>query len=394
MRLLTEDSQGDLVLTEYHDTEIPPYAILSHRWGEENEEHTFKDVLDGTGKDKVGYRKIESCRKRAAKDDLDHFWIDTCCINKDSDAELSEAIRSMYLWYFNADVCYVFLNDVAYDPGLTQATSGDWQAEFRQSKWFTRGWTLQELLAPASVLFFSKEGKRLGNKRSLAQHIHEITGIPLKALRGESVTAFPPEDRLSWATHRSTKRQEDRAYSLFGLFDIQIPVLYGEGGERAFRRLRQEISYSSTDIPPTPASTVDSRSWRPRYYFFYGLSTNAEYLYRDLSLKSPPVLYPAFLEDCSVASTLHKWKVLLNGPFGHKARGAAYKVEHEWQESHLIRAETLDYVPSTCCMNMVTGDGIIQVAAKTFKYFGSSRGLVDVERGAKPFMHTGIMTRS
>jgi hypothetical protein len=91
------------------------------------------------------------------------------------------------------------------------------------------------------VEFFSREGKRLGDKRALELQIHEITGIPITALRGTPLSQFDVEERLSWAESRQTTREEDKAYSLFGIFDIQIPLLYGEGKDKAFQRLREQI---------------------------------------------------------------------------------------------------------------------------------------------------------
>jgi hypothetical protein len=145
----------------------------------------------------------------------------------------------MFRWYKNASKCYVYLSDVSKPGHATdvQSSPATWEAAFRKSRWFSRGWTLQELIAPASVEFFSREGNRLGSKRSLEQHIHDITGIPIRALRGESLKGFEVEERLSWAKHRETKRQEDKAYSLLGIFDIQMPLLYGEGKEKALVRV-------------------------------------------------------------------------------------------------------------------------------------------------------------
>ena len=243
MRLIKDEGQGKLSLVEYCDNTIPQYAILSHTWGSDNEEVTFKDLMEGTGKNKVGYKKIEFCRKQAASDGLQHFWVDTCCIDKSSSAELSEAIISMFRWYQNADKCYVYLFDVSISGhGVNvQSPYVPWKAAFRASRWFSRGWTLQELLAPASVEFFSREGGRLGSRKSLEQEVYEITKIAIGALRGGPLMAFEVEERLSWAKHRKTKRQEDGAYSLLGIFNIHMCPRYGEGSEKAFVRLRTEI---------------------------------------------------------------------------------------------------------------------------------------------------------
>lgn len=151
MRLL-ECSGDSFELTEYSTGQVPEYAILSHTWGSEAEEVTFQDLVNGTGKNKTGYEKIRFCAKQAECDDLRHFWVDTCCINKSNQAELSEEINSMFCWYQNAARCYVYLADVS----DIQQSELAWESSFRKSKWFTRGWTLQELLAPASVEFFTK----------------------------------------------------------------------------------------------------------------------------------------------------------------------------------------------------------------------------------------------
>jgi hypothetical protein len=168
--------------------------------------------------------------------------VDTCCIDKSNAVELQEAINSMFRWYQNAVKCYVYLSDVS-TKKQKASDSYTWELAFRSSKWFTRGWTLQELLAPSpgSVEFSSRERDRLGDKKSLEQQIHEITGIPVSALRGSPLPQFDVDDRLSWVENRQTTREEDKAYSLFGIFDIQIPLLYGEGRDKAFKRLREEI---------------------------------------------------------------------------------------------------------------------------------------------------------
>ena len=246
MRLIRDEGQGKLSLVEYHDNKIPRYAVLSHTWGADDEEITFKDLTKGTDKKKAGCEKIEFCRKQAANDDLRHFWVDTCCIDRTSSAELSEAINSMFRWYQHADKCYVYLSDVStYQHAKNpQSSMTTWKEAFRKSRWFRRGWTLQELIAPVSVEFFSREGDRLGCRRSLDQQIHDITGIAIEALRGRPLTEFKVEDRLFWAEHRETKRQEDKAYSLLGIFNIGMSLRYGEGREKAFERLRRKIGKS------------------------------------------------------------------------------------------------------------------------------------------------------
>ena len=247
MRLLQyNNNDGEFSLTKDFVGEFPEYAILSHTWGADTEEVTFRDMIKGTGTSKRGFGKIRFCGEQARRDGLQYFWVDTCCIDKSNAVELQEAINSMFRWYRNATKCYVYLSDVSTKKRRLSDRFSEhtWESAFRSSKWFTRGWTLQELLAPGpgSVEFFSQERDRLGDKRSLERQIHEITGIAISALRGAPLSQFDIEDRLSWAEDRQTTREEDKAYSLFGIFNIQIPLLYGEGGKKALKRLREEIN--------------------------------------------------------------------------------------------------------------------------------------------------------
>ena len=186
MRLLEFKNNSEFSLTEDLIDNIPPYAILSHMWGADTEEVNFKDLIGGTGESKSGYRKIRFCGEQASRDELQYFWVDTCCIDKSNSTELSEAINSMFCWYRGAAKCYVYLPDVStHTPDESDYSSGfTWESAFRKSRWFTRGWTLQELIAPASVEFFSREGIRLGDKKPLEQQLHKITGIPIKVLQG------------------------------------------------------------------------------------------------------------------------------------------------------------------------------------------------------------------
>jgi hypothetical protein len=116
MRLLRRHDSGEFSLTQFSDEAVPPYAILSHRWGTNDEEVTFEDMTNGTGQDKAGYKKIRLCGAQASQDDLQYFWVDTCCIDKTNYAELSRAINSMFRWYRNAARCYVYLSDVSRLP--------------------------------------------------------------------------------------------------------------------------------------------------------------------------------------------------------------------------------------------------------------------------------------
>ncbi|KAF3031160.1 hypothetical protein E8E12_001151, partial [Didymella heteroderae] len=245
MRLLHFDRNGSLCLTkDLSDDELLsyPYAILSHTWDEDDGEVSFADLNRGLGSTKVGYKKLRFCGEQAANDGLWYFWVDTCCIDKSSSAELSKAITSMFRWYGGAVRCYVYLKDV---PAKASESNDDssrpWEPAFRSSRWFRRGWTLQELLAPRSVEFFDLHGTRLGDKQSLEQLLHEVTQIPLPALRNAPLDEFGVDERMSWAKHRKTKHGEDRAYCLLGLFGVSMVPNYGEGVDRAFTRLQKEI---------------------------------------------------------------------------------------------------------------------------------------------------------
>jgi hypothetical protein len=240
MRFLKLGSRGELSLTKDFVDDAPRYAILSHTWGVDEDEVTFNDLENGSGTSKAGYAKLQFCGKQAKKDGLEYFWVDTCCINKANHAELSEAIASMFRWYRDAQHCYVYLSDVSVSNNSFSQPQQTWEPAFRKSRWFTRGWTLQELIAPRSVKFFSQEEELLGDKRMLEQQIQEITGVPVTALSGSPLTQFSIEERLRWAVKRNTKRKEDQAYCLLGIFDIFIPLIYGEG-DHAFIRLKEEI---------------------------------------------------------------------------------------------------------------------------------------------------------
>ncbi|KAF7532918.1 hypothetical protein G7054_g7536 [Neopestalotiopsis clavispora] len=252
MRLLKSKNDGELTLTSDLTRDIPPYAILSHTWGSDGQEVTFQDVIQKTGENKAGYEKILFCGRQAKRDALQHFWVDTCCIDKTSSSELTEAINSMFRWYRNAARCYVYLTDVSTRSAEPQSS---WQHQFEQSRWFSRGWTLQELLAPVSVMFFSVEGDYLGDRESLQNTIHRITKIPVAALRGAGLGQFSNHERLAWAMSRQTTREEDAAYCLLGIFDVFLPLIYGEGRTHAIARLlervNQQTGASAISIQPS-----------------------------------------------------------------------------------------------------------------------------------------------
>ncbi|XXG95104.1 hypothetical protein Hte_001364 [Hypoxylon texense] len=277
MRLLNTTSYR----LESFDGEFKPkYAILSHTWG--NQEVLFEDIENYENLDwrrKSAWAKVEGSCRQASLDGYDYIWIDTCCINKSSSTELSEAINSMYQWYRSSAVCYAFLEDVQDLPDLSA------------SRWLTRGWTLQELIAPETVLFYNKDWRLLGDRFELAPQISHQTKIGMDVLtRGHIVDGksqrahiigrlgycsscgvfdrslesilgrFCAAQKMTWASHRETTREEDVAYCLLGLFQVNMTPIYGEGSH-AFWRLQEEITKRWNDqsilvwhIPPNDAS--------------------------------------------------------------------------------------------------------------------------------------------
>lgn len=218
---------------------IPPYAILSHTWG--SEEVTLQDFQRPEARNKAGFSKIMRCCEQAKKDGFGWAWVDTCCIDKSSSAELSEAINSMYRWYQNSNVCYVLLEDV---PPLAPSFP---EEEFKRARWFKRGWCLQELIAPLVIEFYASDWTEIGTKWSLHGPIEEATGIPSDVLLNKSrLDLLPIAQKMSWASERETTRREDEAYCLLGIFGISMPLLYGEG-ERAFLRLQEEMLKKTDD---------------------------------------------------------------------------------------------------------------------------------------------------
>ncbi|THV00346.1 HET-domain-containing protein [Dendrothele bispora CBS 962.96] len=228
-----------LQVVEFLGIDVPPYAILSHTWGDE--EVTFRDMMLGFTEDlaveastrierKAGFIKILKSCELARRDGFEYIWNNTCCIDKESSAELSEAINSMYSHYGGSGVCYAYLADVSLSASL-------WR-----SRWFTRGWTLQELLTPSNVVFYDKDWLEIGTRTNLADHISFVTLIPTSVLTGgQDLESCSIAQRMSWAAERKTTRAEDIAYCLMGIFGVGMPTLYGEGAIRAFLRLQEEI---------------------------------------------------------------------------------------------------------------------------------------------------------
>ncbi|KXX77916.1 Vegetative incompatibility protein HET-E-1 [Madurella mycetomatis] len=241
MRLLNVDT---FRLEEFFCADPPPYAILTHTWGNDSEEVSYRDVLNGM-LDLPGARpfKVAGCCKRAKEDGYRYVWIDTCCIDKTNSVELQEAINSMFRWYRDAAICYAFLSDVP-----SGDRHQDPRSAFSASRWFQRGWTLQELLAPLNFRFYDAAWRCIGTKGDLCDTIEEITGIPASFLLGiADLHQASVAQRMSWAAGRVTKRQEDVAYCLIGIFGVSMPMIYGEG-VKAFDRLQEQIMKDIGDV--------------------------------------------------------------------------------------------------------------------------------------------------
>ncbi|KAJ8108776.1 hypothetical protein OPT61_g7938 [Boeremia exigua] len=238
----------DRKLECFHDERtLPPYAILSHTWtSSEATMQEYRDLVAGNStrseeiKSSEGYAKIDATCRQAHRDNLSYVWVDTCCIDKTSSAELTEAINSMFRWYQKAQTCYVHLADVKGSVFIGRQQLG-------RAKWFTRGWTLQELIAPLDMGFYDKNCTFLGTKVSLLGHLNVITGIDENVLSDcRIISLISVATRMSWAARRTTTKVEDIAYSLFGIFGVNLPLLYGEG-TRAFQRLQEEILKETDD---------------------------------------------------------------------------------------------------------------------------------------------------
>ncbi|CAJ2509471.1 Uu.00g144970.m01.CDS01 [Anthostomella pinea] len=227
-----------------------PYVLLSHRWFPT--EMTFGDmpafVANGLRAPPEKARSATKVRGACAQvrawrhnqKPIDYAWLDTVCINKTDPGETSETINSMYRWYKAATVCFVYLYDHPHDRGPFSSMT--------DSDWFTRGWTLQELVAPTALEFFYQDWRHLGNRKECSAELSPGTGIARGILEvGGPIGKTSISHRMSWFSDRTTTKGEDEAYCLMGLFGVNMPTLYGEGSQGAFRRLQEEIMKYSDD---------------------------------------------------------------------------------------------------------------------------------------------------
>ena len=326
MRLLNAHT---LEIKKFPDNDIPSYAILSHTW-QDGEEVSFQDLHRPETVTKVGYQKIKQFCRLAITYDYTWVWVDTCCIDKTSREELSESINSMFKWYERSAVCFAYLADVS-------AKAEARLPLFANSRWFTRGWTLQELLAPQILYFVGSDWKIFGTRDSLAEHISVITGIGRRYLtsraaelhyrtsdelfhdrfRGHlerklNIRETTVAEKLSWAAPRQTTREEDIAYCLLGLCAVNMPLIYGEGAA-AFLRLQETIIRHRFDptiltwnaIDPSsqgkrilrPKNPIRASKWRSVGKALLGLESPWSYRngdeYRPLNYTYPGILAPS-----------------------------------------------------------------------------------------------------
>lgn len=365
MRLLDTST---LQFEEFYSSKKPPYAILSHIWT--GEEISFAEMLCPTPEtqQKAGFLKIKGCCDMARAHNLSYAWVDSCCIDKRSSAELTEAINSMYLWYRDAVICFVYLVDVSPTfsvvDGRTMSLNGQIEA-FKKSRWFTRGWTLQELVASSnrsflandwSPIHFSSKDSPIININNL---ITQITGIRSDVLRDrDTLSGLCVAERMSWQSQRQTTREEDIAYSLMGIFSVNMPILYGEGAHKAFRRLQEEIMKSSFDHTifawPCPLDTSGLLAHSPKNFANIPL----------LSLWKASILVPFQLTNAGLRLQLmlvHDEPPLIPGiVFAILACDA--KTEYGWGNI-LIRLKLLDDV--SCYVN--------NKRCRAFRRVGSTR---------------------
>lgn len=249
---------SSLRLTTFEGDEVPHYAILSHTWidDEEIDFQEMQELVDDNShpaRARPGFRKIRNTCRKAGTHGFAYACVDTCCIDKKNPAEVSEAINSMFKWYQQASMCYVYLED----------SNGNLEG----CRWLTRGWCLQELIAPRKMKFYDRYWQSLGSKTELSSLLSWLTSIQTSVLlHDEPLDGIPVARKMSWAAKRQTKKVEDIAYCLLGIFDINMPLLYGEG-TKAFLRLQDEIIKRTDDLsifaPLSEALTESGDAIRP-----------------------------------------------------------------------------------------------------------------------------------
>ena len=286
----------DYSLVEVTGPDDYPYAILSHTWNATGEV-SFDDMKDlGVASARSAWSKVAQTCARARSQNIAYVWIDTCCIDKSSSAELTEAINSMFEWYKKATSCYAYLSDLAESPNGDPASDRGRQqlrADLGRCRWFSRGWTLQELIAPNVVEFFDCSWTHRGMKASLRYEIALITDIDVSVLsNSEELSTIPVARKMSWAAKRQTTRPEDIAYSLLGIFDVNLPLIYGEGA-KAFLRLQEAVAKSTNDLSLFAWSEDEHN---PSLQWYYGVLAQSPQQFascRRLELIADPLRHDA-----------------------------------------------------------------------------------------------------
>ncbi|KAK1730622.1 uncharacterized protein BDZ83DRAFT_715678 [Colletotrichum acutatum] len=223
MRLLSTETKE----FEVFDIEnAPPYAVLSHLW--EHDEVLFQDLRDNQMlRPRAGFRKIVAACLVAQERMLNYIWIDTCCVDKESESERSEAVESSFRIFRSAALCIAYLSDV--ESGRPMPAG--FRHTFKRSRWFTRSWALPELIAPPELVFYSRGWELIGTRSELRNHLFDITGVDTFILQGGDLAKVSVARKMFWATNRNAYRLEDIAYSLAGLFGVEMMPIYGEGNE-------------------------------------------------------------------------------------------------------------------------------------------------------------------
>jgi hypothetical protein len=271
-----------LALEFIEDPDACMYAILSHTWG--HDEVSFQDMADlERARKKRGFSKIERTCQLARDRNIEYAWVDTCCIDKSSSAELTEAINSMFRWYRRSHICFVFFSDLL---SFERTLLANYLPRCRR---FTRGWTLQELIASREIEFYDRGWNLIGTNDSLLNLLVEITGIDVHVFNdSDLLQTVPVARRMSWAASRQTTRVEDLAYCLFGIFDVHLPLIYGEG-QKAFIRLQEAIAQEKNDLSLFAWTSADE----------YLLPLHRRREFRGILAESPSAF-----KDCSSLSTI------------------------------------------------------------------------------------------
>jgi hypothetical protein len=265
------------------------------------------------GKRKESFKKMSGFCSLAYESGFEWCWLDTCCINKESSAELSEAINSMYRWYAHSQVCFAYLVDVEVDHAIPEQLK-----QFKQSRWHTRGWTLQELLAPERVEFYDVDWNQIGTRFTLRDAISGVTGIRAEILAAKfdvqsSQRKYCVAEKMSWASKRDTTRLEDMAYCLVGIFNINMPLLYGEG-IRAFERLQLQILTETEDLTLfawksglSPYQRIYILAESPSYFCDIPSINGANgWTYQSLGADPYEIVWRTLVETCLEAMPKHK----------------------------------------------------------------------------------------